>query len=125
MQNPKIYKKYIEAYKKSRDKVISKFQKLLLYLLTIHEGLFVTDFLKLVKGDLNSVDSSLRGLYKRGLVSRAKELNLDCFNNFKLHYKYSLTELGKSLIAEKLKDKKCKFRKLLKLTAVRAEDCSY
>jgi DNA-binding MarR family transcriptional regulator len=114
MQKPEVRKKYLEAIEKSNEGILSKHQKAILYLLTRHDSLFITELVTLIKGDLNTVDKSIRALYKRQLVNRVKKINPNSFNNYKSHYKYSISKKGKVLIGNKLTKGNQEFMELLR-----------
>ena len=113
MWKPEIRERYLKAFKEANKGILSAHQKLILFLLTTHKALFVTDFLRMIKGDLKTIDHSIHALHKRQFVERVKAINPNTFNNYKSHYTYSITKKGETLITRKLKDKKCKFKELL------------
>ena len=114
MQEPRVRKNYLQAIKTSNKGILSKYQKLILFLLVEHKALFITEFLQMIDGSLETIDSSLRSLYNRGFVDRGREFNPNTLSTYKTHYKYSITEEGERLIINKLKNNNHEFMKLLK-----------
>ncbi len=113
MYKPEIREKFLQAIKKSSEKRLSECQKLILFLLMTHKKLFITEIVRMVKRDLQSIDSTLRALYKRQYVTRDKMKNPYTFSNFKSHYQYSLTDKGRKLIKTNLENNDVQFKNFL------------
>ena len=86
--------------KKKKKKVyLGKNQIVILRLFQENNSFFLTDLKKLTSLDRVVLDSSLKGLFTRGILSRKKESNPDSANHLK-HFRYRLTELGKKIKIE-------------------------
>ncbi|KKN33731.1 hypothetical protein LCGC14_0800820 [marine sediment metagenome] len=104
MKRLEVRKKISDAVKKASLKIFSTFQKAILLLLYSHEGLFLTDFGRMIELKKEKLDIKLRKLYNRGYVDRVKSYNNNGLNHYKSHYKYSLTRRGRELVSNGLKD---------------------
>ena len=89
-------KNNLDQKENSISTYLGKNQKVILSLFHGGDSLFLTDLKKLTSLDKVILDSSLRGLFTRGILSRKKELNTNSANHLK-HFRYRLTELGKKL----------------------------
>ena len=78
---------------------LGKNQIVILRLFQKNNSFFLTDLEKLTSLDRVVLDCSLKGLFKRGILSRKKEVNPYSTNHLK-HFKYRLTELGKNIKVE-------------------------
>lgn len=104
MRRPEVRKRLSDSAKKANKKKLSISQKAILFLLYSWKELFLTDFGRMVKLANEILDSKLRRLHSRGYVYRLKSHNENCFNNYKSHYKYSLTREGRELVSNGFKD---------------------
>ncbi len=104
MKRPEVRKKISDAVKKANIKIFSTFQKAILFLLYSHEGLFLTDFGRMIELKKERLDTKLRKLYHRGYVDRVKSYNNNSLSSYNSHYKYSLTGRGRELVCNGLKD---------------------
>ena len=61
-----------------------------------NNSFFLTDLKELTSLDRVVLDSSLKGLFTREILSRKKETNPNSLNNL-MHFRYRITELGKKI----------------------------
>ena len=99
--DPTMRKKMMDGFTKYIESKLGVFQVQILYLLRNSEGLFLSDLVKIINKDKTILDGRLRTLHQRGLVARQKQINHNTRNSYALHYYYSITEQGVSLLAEK------------------------
>lgn len=99
-------KKLGNSIKEYHQTHIGELQALILFVIRRHTSLFLTEMVKLLNKDKRSLDTNLKSLYKRGFVSRQKQLNHNTRNSYASHYYYSLTNKGINLLDQKTKDPK-------------------
>ena len=99
-------KKLGSSLKKYHQTHVGEFQALILFVIRRHTSLFLAELVKLLNKDRRSLDANLKSLYKRGFVSRQKQLNNNTLNSYTSHYYYSITDIGVNLLNQKTKDPK-------------------
>ena len=78
---------------------LGKNQKEILRWFQIRNSLFLTDLNKPTSLENSVLDKSLKCLFKRGFLSRKKDINPNS-SNYPKHYRYCITELGKKIKIE-------------------------
>ena len=86
----------LKQNKNSISTYLGKNQKEILRWFQNNNSLFLTDLKKLTSIEKNLLDKSLNGLFKRGFLSRKKEINPNSLNHL-MHFKYRLTEVGNKI----------------------------
>ena len=78
---------------------LGKNQKEVLRRFQVKTSLFLSDLKKMTSLEIMVLDKSLKGLFKRGFLSRKKEIKPNSLNHCR-YYRYSLTELGRKIKIE-------------------------
>ena len=78
---------------------LGKNQKEILRWFQDENSLFLTDLKKPTSLENSVLDKSLRGLFKRGFLSRKKEIKPNSLNHYR-YFRYRLTELGRKIKIE-------------------------
>ena len=78
---------------------LGKNQKEILRRFQVKTSLFLIDLKKMTSLEIVVLDKSLNGLFKRGFLTRKKEIKPNALNHYR-YFRYRLTELGRKIKIE-------------------------